>query len=56
MSNLYFFWPHRTDLHFGLAGPKNFWPNLRKLFFDDLAKLYSQTDLWDGIFFTRNFV
>ena len=41
-----FSWLHLTDLHCGQTGEKHLWPNFRKAFFEDLAKVYERCGPW----------
>jgi internalin A len=47
-----FNWLHLTDLHFGLGGQPFLWPNVRQVFFDDLARLYERCGPWHAVLFT----
>ncbi len=51
-----FNWLHLTDLHFGLAGQEQLWPNIREAFFEDLRRLHDRTGPWDAVLFTGDFV
>lgn len=45
-------WLHISDLHQGMEAQNWLWPQVRQLFFDDLARLHEQAGPWDLILFT----
>ncbi|NEO45275.1 MAG: tetratricopeptide repeat protein [Moorea sp. SIO4A3] len=47
-----FRWLHLTDLHLGMDGLENLWPNVEETFFKDLKYLYQKVGLWDLVMFT----
>src|SRR5688572_8440251 len=51
-----FNWLHLTDLHVGMRGQNHLWPNIKKSFFEDLARMLEQTGRIHAVFFTGDFV
>ncbi len=51
-----FNWLHFTDLHFGMAGQKHLWPNIKSAFFEDLHNLHEKSGPWHAVLFTGDFV
>ncbi|MDM0029306.1 metallophosphoesterase [Variovorax saccharolyticus] len=51
-----FSWLHLTDMHFGLAGLGQRWPNIRERFFEDLEVAYRTSGPWDAVIFTGDLV
>lgn len=47
-----FGWLHLSDLHQGIDGQNWFWPNVREIIFEDIAKLHRLSGPWDIVFFT----
>ncbi|HEX7635986.1 MAG TPA: metallophosphoesterase, partial [Noviherbaspirillum sp.] len=47
-----FRWLHLTDLHLGMAGQKNLWPNVEDEFLRDLESLKDRVGPWDVVLFT----
>src|SRR5689334_11472420 len=47
-----FNWLHLTDLHFGLTGQTSLWPNVRKVFFDDLVRVHERCGPFHAVLFT----
>lgn len=47
-----FNWLHFSDLHFGMHGQSQLWPNIRQALFDDIAKQSNVDEPWNAIFFT----
>ncbi|HVT17618.1 MAG TPA: NACHT domain-containing protein [Thermoanaerobaculia bacterium] len=47
---------HLTDLHYGLAGQRPLWPNVREAFFADLRKLHKRCGPWQAVLFTGDLV
>lgn len=55
-SSEHFSWLHLTDLHYGLAGQRPLWPNIRQAFFDDLKVLHERCGPWQAVLFTGDLV
>src|SRR4051812_1845924 len=51
-----FNWLHFTDLHFGVPGQASLWPNVREVFWNDLAVLHEKSGPWDAVLFTGDLV
>jgi internalin A len=51
-----FNWLHLSDLHFGLGGQAPLWPNVRSVFFDDLARIHEKSGPWHAVLFTGDLV
>ena len=51
-----FRWLHLTDLHWGQTGQRPSWPEIRKRFFEDLARLHKKTGPWHAVLFTGDLV
>lgn len=51
-----FRWLHLTDLHWGQTGQRHLWPEIRKRFLEDLARLHPKTGAWDAVLFTGDLV
>ncbi|AOY81482.2 metallophosphoesterase [Moorena producens JHB] len=47
-----FRWLHLTDLHLGMDGLENLWPNVEEIFFNDLEYLCEQVGPLDLVMFT----
>jgi tetratricopeptide (TPR) repeat protein len=47
---------HLTDLHYGLASQELLFPNVRRIFFDDLKQLHRQCGPWDLVLFSGDLV
>ncbi|HYO69175.1 MAG TPA: metallophosphoesterase, partial [Archangium sp.] len=45
-------WLHLSDFHQGMSGQGWLWPNMRELFYEDLAKLHARSGPWDLVLFT----
>jgi len=45
-------WLHLTDLHLGMTGLKDLWPNVEEQFFNDLEFLRDKVGAWDFVLFT----
>jgi WD40 repeat protein len=51
-----FNWLHLTDLHLGMSGSEDLWPNVEDDFFEDLAFLTNRVGSLDLVLFTGDFV
>src|SRR5947209_8308988 len=51
-----FNWLHLTDLHLGMDGLQNLWPNVEEVFFEDVEFLVGQVGPLDLVFFTGDLV
>ncbi len=51
-----FNWLHLTDLHYGQAGQRPLWPNVREAFLEDLRRLHDRAGPWHAVFFTGDLV
>lgn len=51
-----FNWLHLTDLHYGQAGQRPLWPNVREAFFEDLRRLHDSAGPWHAVLFTGDLV
>jgi hypothetical protein len=47
-----FNWLHLTDLHLGMTGLEDLWPNIEEQFFNDLKFLCGKVGIWDLVLFT----
>src|SRR6266496_3398894 len=51
-----FNWLHLTDLHLGMDGSRDLWPNVEETFFDDLQYLVDKVGPLDLVLFTGDLV
>jgi 3',5'-cyclic AMP phosphodiesterase CpdA len=47
-----FRWLHLTDLHHGMPDQRRRWPNVREIFYEDLAAMHDRSGPWDLVVFT----
>ncbi|KYG08867.1 hypothetical protein BE21_21130 [Sorangium cellulosum] len=47
-----FNWLHLSDLHHGMSEQLSHWPNVREIFYRDLATIHERSGPWDLLLFT----